>query len=194
MLFGEGTWKLEDPLFVSHSGAKLPRLQNYDGKGSLLHLFGKATGIQKFSLKMLRKSAEGYIQSSSELQQYTKDLNSHSASVGKKVYDKIGGARRNVFLVNRNKQDVSSTLRGAGDVSEDLKKGRREREEIQKKQMIDKAEKYFEDQKKIQPWDLRPSSVNDKDIKLLISVFGNETQGKICRIFKISIRCFLIRL
>ena len=127
---------------------------------------------------MLRKSAEGYIQSSSELQQYTKDLNSHSSSVGKKVYDKIGGARRNVFLVNRNKQDVCSTLRGAGDVSTNQRKERMDRDEIQKKKLVEKAEKFFEDQKKIQPGDLRPTSVNEQDINLLKSVFGNGSQGK----------------
>ena len=161
---------------MSHSGRKLPRLQNYAGKGSLLHLFGEATGLQKFTLKMLRKAAEGYIQSSSELQK-DKHLNYHSSTVGKKVYDKMNGARRNVFLTNLGKQDFSYSLRGASKVGADLEKERRAREESQKKKLTAKAVKYLDDQKKIQPWDLRPSSVNDKEILLLKSVFGNGSQG-----------------
>ena len=192
MLFGAGEWKLEEPLFVSHSGAKLPRLQNYDGKGSLLHLFGKATEIQKFSLKMLRKSCEGYIQSSSELQRSTKELNSHSVSVGKKTYDKMGGARRNVLLVNLDKQDAGSSLNGASDVSESQKKERNDRDEIQKKKLVEKAEKYFEDLKKIQPWDLRPTCVTDEEINLLKSVFGNESQG--IKIFSMFILLNIIKM
>ena len=176
MFFGDDI-PLDNLLFVTSRGSKLPKLQNYPGKGSLLNVFGTVVEIDQFNLKMLRKMVEGHIQSSSELQQDTKGLNSHSSQVAKKVYDQMVGPRRNVLLTNLSKQDGITSMSGESEISDALKKEREEREANLKKKLIEKAERYLADLKKIQPWDERPSAINQDEVFLLKSIFGNEANG-----------------
>ena len=170
--------KLDDYLFVNSSGAQLPRLQNYPGAGSLLHQFGCVTGIENFCFKMFRKSAEGVIQNSETLSVVSKDLNAHSQSVGKKVYDQMGNSRRTLFITNLSKKEGCMTLRN-NDVTEDSDlKRREERDKKLKDQAIEKAKLFLEDLRKIEPWDERPTSISDQDVTFLRGVFPNKMLGK----------------
>ncbi len=170
--------KLDHYLFVNSSGAQLPRLQNYPGAGSLLHQFGCVTGIDNFCFKMFRKSAEGVIQNSESLSVVSKDLNAHSQSVGKKVYDQMGASRRTLFITNLSKKNGCMTLRN-NDVTEDSDlKRREERDKKLKDQAIEKAKLFLEDLRKIAPWDERPTSISDQDVTFLRAVFPNKMFGK----------------
>ena len=174
MVFGD--IKLEDFFFVRYDGKPLPKLQNYASANSLLHVFGCVTGIPKFTFKSLRKSAEGVIQSSGDLAETTKQLNSHSQKVGEETYDKLRGSRRNIFLHNLSKNDGCNTLRNIT-VDEEEKRRRQERDENAKKELISKAKKYLDSQKNVAAFDFRPTAVNQDDVSLLRSVFGANIEG-----------------
>ena len=92
IVFGKVGDRLEEPFFVRHDSSPILRLQNYPG--SLLHTFGRVTGIKKFKLTNLRKGLESKIQNSSNLVKNVKDLNSHSAKTGARYYDNLASARR----------------------------------------------------------------------------------------------------
>ena len=171
--------KLEDYLFVSHSGEKLPKLQRYKGSGSLLYQFGQTCGIEKFCFKMLRKNVEGVIQSSSALKQNTKDLNSHSQRVGQKVYDQLRGGRRNVLLTNLSKQEGGcNRLRNDQKLHESGVTKREERDKIMKDELVTKAKAFLAELKNKSPPDLRPTALKTDDLKFLKSVFKETEVGK----------------
>ena len=92
IVFGKLSERLEAPFFSRHDGSLLERLYNYPG--SLMDQFGQVSNIKKFKLTDLRKGLEGKIQSSSNLLQNVKDLNSHTAKTGAQYYDNLGSARR----------------------------------------------------------------------------------------------------
>ena len=168
--------KLEDYLFVSHSGEKLPKLQRYKGSGSLLYQFGQTCGIENFTFKMLRKNLEGVIQSSSSLKQNTKDLNSHSQRVGQKVYDQLRGGRRNVLLSNLSKQEGGcNRLRMDQKLNESGVTKREERDKMMKDELVTKAKAFLAELKNKSPPDLRPTALKTDDLKFLKSIF-NETE------------------
>ena len=83
---------LGELLFVRFDGSPLPPLQNYPG--SLMRQFEDVSGIKDFCFTKLRKALEGRIQASDKLVQFSNDLNSHNARVGKAFYDNMGSARR----------------------------------------------------------------------------------------------------
>ena len=170
--------KMEDFLFVNSSGMKLPRLQNYPGKGSILYNFGLVTGLENFCLKMLRKASESVIQSSEDLSSNTKDLNSHSKRVGQESYDRMRGSRRIVYLTNLSKDEGCPTLRMDKPVDETQQKKREERDKKNKDLMIKKAEEYLMKMKNVEPWDLRPGALKEEDVQFLKTIFTPEMLGK----------------
>ena len=176
--------KLEDYLFVSHSGEKLPKLQRYKGSGSLLYQFGQTCGIENFTFKMLRKNLEGVIQSSSSLKQNTKDLNSHSQRVGQKVYDQLRGGRRNVLLTNLSKQEGGcNRLRMDQKLNESGVTKREERDKMMKDELVTKAKAFLAELKNKAPPDLRPTALKTDDLKFLKSIFNETEVGEFFFIF-----------
>lgn len=165
---------MEDYLFCNSRGEKLPRMQNYPAQNNILYTFGLVTGIEKFCLKMLRKQSEGVIQSSSSLKASTKDLNSHSNKVAEESYDQMRGARRNIFLTNLGKDEGCLTLRKDKPLEDSEVKKRADRDQKQQAMMIKKAETYLEEMKSKQPWDLRPNSLQEKDVAFLKTIFTCE--------------------
>ena len=171
--------KLEDYLFVSHSGKKLPKLQNYNGSGSLLFQFGQTCGIEKFTFKMFRKNMEGVIQSSSTLKLNTKELNSHSQKVGQQVYDQLKGSRRNVFLTNLSKQEGGCNLLRNDEKLKETDVVRRElREKTMKDELVSKAKTFLSELKNKAPPDLRPTAVKAEDIEFLQTIFRGTEVGR----------------
>ena len=172
--------KLEDYLFVNHSGKKLPKLQNYPGSGSLLYQFGLVVGIDKFCFKMFRKKAEGVIQGSASLAKTVKDLNSHSQKVGEKVYDQRKGARRNVFLTNLSKKEGGcSSLRKDTKLDESEKKRREDRDKSVKDDLLRKAKQFLEDLSKKERPDFRPTAIQEHEVETLKTLFDQEARGKL---------------
>lgn len=169
--------QLGDYLFVMSNGKQISKFQNYPGKGSLLYQFGCVTGLENFCFKMLRKSMEGTIQSSDTLSNSTKDLNSHSQAVARKVYDKMKGARRNVFLTNLNKQQ-GRKLRDEKPIENYDMEKRNERNKKEAEELKHKAQTFLAELKKQEPWDERPTAVNQEDERLLKSVFSKDMIGK----------------
>ena len=170
--------KLEDYLFVNAKNKQLPVLRNYPSSTSLLYQFGLVTGVKNFSLKMLRKGAEGHIQNSASLAVNTKALNSHSQKVGAKVYDQMNASRRNLFITNLGKKDGVMNLR-VGDKTEDAElKKREERDNDEKNQLVLKAEQYLIELKNQEPWDERPSSIKNEDVEFLRKIFKADMLGK----------------
>ena len=184
IVFGE--IKLEDFFFVRYDGKPLPKLQNYPSANSLLHVFGCVTGIPKFTFKSLRKSAEGVIQSSGDLAETTKQLNSHSQKVGEETYDKLRGSRRNIFLHNLSKNEGCNTLRNIT-VDDEERRRRQERDENAKKELISKANKYLDSQKNVASFDFRPTAVNQDDVSLLRSVFGANIEGMLVKRYNVKV-------
>ena len=129
---------------------------------------------------MLRKGVEGVIQGgSSDLAAATKDLNSHSGRVARAIYDKMRGARRNVFLTNLGKQSQGcSELRHDKEASGAQLEKRKAREDEEKEQLLLKARSYLAELSKIEPWDERPTAINKKDIEFLRTIFTVDMLGK----------------
>ena len=170
---------LEDRLFLSASGKIVPQFQNYPGNGSLLYQFGCVTGLEGFTFKMLRKGAEGVIQSSAGLAARTKELNSHNPRLGREVYDKMSGARRNVFLSNLGKQSQGcSKLRHDKEVGDAKMEQRRARDQVEKEQLLQKARSYLADLSKKEPWDERPTAINAEDVQFLKTIFTADLLGR----------------
>lgn len=169
-------------------GKQISKFQNHPGKDSLLNQFGCVTGLDGFCFKMLRKSMEGTIQSSGSLAQATKDLNSHSQGVARKVYDKMKGSRRNVFLTNLNKHEGRKFDKPIENSEMDKRKERDRNEADELKQ---KAQKFMSEYKKQQePWDERPTAIKEDDEKLLKSVFSKEMLGMFYHLFKLMTKTY----
>ena len=171
--------KLEDFLFVRHNGDKIPKFQNYPGKGSLLYQFGCVSGLDNFCFKMLRKGVEGVIQSSDTLSKSTKQINSHSQAVAQKVYDQMRGSRRNVFLTNLNKKEGFNTLRNDEEIESSEIEKRKDRDTQDKEDLLQKARSFLADLKRQEPWDERPTAINDDDVRLLRTIFTKEMLGNV---------------
>lgn len=131
---------------------------------------------------------EGTIQSSGSLAQATKDLNSHTQGVARKVYDKMKGSRRNVFLTNLNKHEGRKFDKPIENSEMDKRKERDRNEADELKQ---KAQKFMSEYKKQQePWDERPTAIKEDDEKLLKSVFSKEMLGMFYHLFKLMTKTY----
>ena len=88
--------KKNDNFFVNHNNKPLTRIQNT--KNSLLHKVEIATGIDDVTTNTFRKYVEAIIQSNEEMTAICKNLNSHTAQVGKDNYDKSGPLNKAEFV------------------------------------------------------------------------------------------------
>ena len=167
-----------DPFFVNARGLKLSRLQR--NRGSLVELFGKVTNVTDFTMTSLRKSAEGKIQSDSNLSNLTKDLNNHSNQVVP-VYDNMASSRRNLFISSTNQEEDPAVPSTSGE-NDDFKKlydEAKKSDEPERLKIEEEARKFIEERKKKKHVaDLTPSPLDDGDLDFLRTVFSeDETQG-----------------
>ena len=164
----------DDLFFVNKAGSKLPKLQNYDGPGSLLRKFELVTGVKGFNFTMLRKSLEGKIQNREGLRSSVKDLNSHSSTVGAAVYDTMQSARRSVLM---NSLDVAEgsclELNPEYEASQEQVVKRLKIDAVENQRMIDRANKFLYELKNRVPPDFSPAAVNNDDLECLKEIFAD---------------------
>ena len=159
------------------AGGKLPKLQNYNGPGSLLRKFELVTGVKGFNLTMLRKGLDGKIHSREGLRSSSKDLNSHSSVVGAAVYDTMSSARRTLLMNHVDAGEGGSQINPEFEASAEHVAKRAKIDEEENKKMKDKADKFLEYLKNRSPPDFSPTGINESDLQLLRELFSVENEG-----------------
>ena len=114
-------------------------------KGTLLQKFGEVTGVTDPSSTEVRKGYEWRIMTNPHLKSSLPELQSHSARVGQKYYDKSSQNRKAYYV--QSICNVESPLKNSQNIPDHIAKKRRTREESDRRRVADEAKKYLETDK-----------------------------------------------
>ena len=135
--------KDDDCFFVNHKGKPLGPIQNVSG--SLLEKLGDVCGIQNATVTSFRRAAEGKVQASSVMKKFSKQLQHHSADVGRNFYDKTGTNTRASFVYQVS--EIESPQKSVDPIPEDILKRRVTRQRNDRITVLKKAKSVLEDDK-----------------------------------------------
>ena len=135
--------KEDDHFFVNMKGKPLGPIQNVPG--SLLEKLGAVCGIQNATVTSFRRAAEGKVQSSSVMKEFSKQIQHHSADVGRNYYDKTGTNTRASFVYQVS--EIESPKKSADTISEDVLEMRVTRQRNDRATVLKKAKSVLEDDK-----------------------------------------------
>ena len=129
-----------DLFFVNFNGGPLAPFNNT--RGSILETFGKATGISNPATNCFRRGAEAVIQADPKLKTHVKKLQSHSAQVTSKYYDRSGEDIRGQFVYQHS--EIESPSKAIKDkLPAAVKRKRDELDDIDHEKSVKDAKRYL---------------------------------------------------
>lgn len=160
-----------DCFFVNAKNKPLAPLQRTPG--SLLSKYGQVTGVHKPTVNSLRRAMEPIIQAS-PMKQVIGDIQSHSATVGQKYYDRTGQNTRAHFVTTL--ASLESPLKDNREVPEHVKAKRKEKERAAKEKAIEEASALLEQDKRSKTKNFK-SRVGFGDREFLQKLFSSRALG-----------------
>ena len=161
----------DDCFFVNFKNKPLAPLQRTPG--SLLAKYGEVTGVHKPTVNSLRRAMEPIIQAS-PMKQVIENIQSHSATVGRKYYDRTGQNTRAHFVATL--ASFESPFEDNTEVPEHVKAKRQEKERVAKVKAIEEATALLKEDKRSKSKNMK-SKVGSGDREFLQILFSSRALG-----------------